>query len=888
MSDLGDLATLGGYLAEFGATAPSTDGGAVAMDFGTALSIQAVQHALNQKGYRGTTGQPLVEDGAQGPNTRYALARFVEAWKKQYPSAQAVPGTDTIYFLPAVLGNSLLETLRLDARGQQLLAMHQTNTSGLRTGDRPLAPSGDATAIAGAEVMPAQNAQQILRGLGILVPSTGRWDADTADGWLYAARTFQLPETYKAISGDPFRAVVDPNTASTLRVKSRYTPASTVSMATVRARLRAPTATSRAAAPPRVAPVVAKPTTASRSGLTKVGVGTAQDILRALGATIGRDGSFGPATAGAWGRAALARKLPAEFDRAGPTEAWVDPKTLETLRAAVNAPHIDSKPPSAKVPTSSGLPTQPSKPGLTKHTVGAMQSILHAMGSRIVLDKKFGPATKASWASYSKLHKLDGVFDRASPTEAWVSEETYQSLHKVAYPATRATGEKPEPAPVAKKPGAVTAPASSSAAAKQAAAENSAALALIKLATVTVPVKLLQQAELIANYQGSKKGKIPGVTESGVWSNTVENGFYTVFDYAGAARNVWARAFKKLVSSNKQSVKMPPDRAQDIGLLAKVWQEHVKAAKATKATSSSAKPSAKTPAKAPSKTVARVSANLSSALAKATVAVPVKALQQAQSELYWKQREGSIDKTPVLTKTAATGVWAASNAPNFWMLWGTTIFVTPKSPVMESDQSGYLAKALSKDKRTMKVNAEVASKANNLAGQYVARAAQNKAVAAANGNAAGNTPAPAPQPNQPPPVVTPGDTQYVSGQVPGPAPMPGSDPNTYAPLPVIGGDPNAPQPAPAPMPEPAMPAPVPGQPDITINASGGSSSSSTSQPAADPSLTPGAPAPASSGGVGILLGFLAVGAVVILTANKDETGTSSKAPQRGTMGRARR
>jgi hypothetical protein len=878
MSDLHDLATLGSYLEEFGATAPSTGGGAVAMDFGTSLSIQAVQHALNQKGYRGTTGQPLVEDGAQGPNTRYALARFVEAWKKQHPSAQAVPSTDTIYFLPAVLGNSLLETLRLDARGQQLLALHQTNTSGLRTGDRPLAPSGDATAIAGAEVMPAQNAQQILRGLGILVPSTGRWDADTTDGWLYAARTFRLPETYKVIGGDPFRAVVDVNTASTLRVKSRYTPASTVSMATVRARLRAPTATSHTAAPPRVAPVVAKPTTASRSGLTKVGVGTAQDILRALRVTLTRDGSFGPTTAGAWGRTALARKLRPEFDRAGPTEAWVDPTTLEALRAAVNAPTISAKPPSAKVPASSGLPMQPSKPGLTKHTVGAMQSILHAMGSRIVLDKKFGPATKASWASYSKLHKLDGVFDRASPTEAWVNEETYQSLHKVAYPTTRATGEKPEPAP-AKKPGAVTTPASSSAAAKLAAAEATAATALIKLANVTVPVKLLQQAELIANLTGALRGKIPGVTESGVWSNTVENGFYTLFNYTGSSRNIWARAFKTLVAKDRKSVKLTPDRAQDVGLLAKAWQEHVRAAakKAPGAPASSATPTR--PKEAPVGGSTTTPAYLA-ALAKATVTLPVKTMQAAQQELYLQQRSGKVDPKPVLTATTTGGVWLPANVASFWLLWGTTVL---PSNARESDKTSYLSRALSKDKKTIKVNTAVASLAQKLAAQYAAR--WQKPGGAITPVATGGA-VPQQLPGQQ--AVTPGATQYITGQGPQqPTPAaPGSDPMYAPPMPMpSSSDMPGPQPIPAPM---------PGQPDITINASGGSSSAGGAtlpgQPPPDASLTPGAPATptaASSSGLGIFLGVLAVGAVAILAANKDEQGPT-KGQVRPQMGRARR
>jgi peptidoglycan hydrolase-like protein with peptidoglycan-binding domain len=69
---------------------------------------------------------------------------------------------------------------------------------------------------------------------------------------------------------------------------------------------------------------------------TSLPVRDVQTILNALGATpaLKTDNLFGPKTAGAWKKAALARDLPAHIVRMAPQVVQVTTFTLDRLRAA--------------------------------------------------------------------------------------------------------------------------------------------------------------------------------------------------------------------------------------------------------------------------------------------------------------------------------------------------------------------------------------------------------------------------------------------------------------------------------------------------------------------------------------------------------------------------
>jgi peptidoglycan hydrolase-like protein with peptidoglycan-binding domain len=67
---------------------------------------------------------------------------------------------------------------------------------------------------------------------------------------------------------------------------------------------------------------------------TSLPVRDVQTLLNTLGASLKPDNLFGPKTASAWRRAALARDLPAHIVRMAPQVVQVTTYTLDRLRAA--------------------------------------------------------------------------------------------------------------------------------------------------------------------------------------------------------------------------------------------------------------------------------------------------------------------------------------------------------------------------------------------------------------------------------------------------------------------------------------------------------------------------------------------------------------------------
>lgn len=554
-----ELAALGPYLSEFGVMAPSASSrAAVPVDIGTTISLQAMQQGLVQLGFKGTTGQPLIVDGKWGANTQFALGRYILSQKAKYPSAQAERNVSTVFFMPSGAAQALLTTLNQSARGRELLATKYD-----------LAPA------AGMDSNDGQSARGVLRALGIDIPTGYEWNQDVTDAWRYAAKTYGLSDAVQPYAGDKFRALVNTNTRVTLGVKSRAANATpTISMTTVRARLSgAPTPTAR--------PVAVRPATPStlstqpsRSGLIDVNIGVAQDLLKALRVPFGiRDGKYGPGTRTAWGNAARARRLAPEFDRSGPLNAWVDPATLAALQAAARTPAAAPK----AAPTD-GKPTQPSKPGLVVYSVESAQKVLNALGFRLTIDRNFGPLTAAAWARAAATRKLDGAFDRAGPTTAWVAPNTQAALElEVA--------NKSHPATIRTTPAsAKTIPTYSTG--EVASPQQDAANKIRAMATATLSVKTLQQAMRMANISpGATLGKFGGVRDTGAWDAVTEKMFLPLFGLSETYRPIWTLAFKMLVSSTKRSMKVLPDQANTATQLAKMWVAYVaKQAAAAKAT----------------------------------------------------------------------------------------------------------------------------------------------------------------------------------------------------------------------------------------------------------------------------------------------------------------
>lgn len=230
----------------------------------------------------------------------------------------------------------------------------------------------------------------------------------------------------------------------------------------------------------------------SQSGLLKRPVLELQAVLHRVGwkkTYIKPDGKFGAKTKGAWERSATKRKLNPTFDRAGPTEAWVDPQAYAAMagkQAPTTAPQMQPKPaPRAIIPVvvpskkpepelpgtlSTHKPFQPTQavpesrlapilvlppevrpeeklaPGkLVKKSVAELQAILHGIGwteKQVASDGKFGPKTQAAWRKSAAKRKFVGTFKRVNATTAAVDAKAY----------VRMDAQSRQPKPPAPKP----------------------------------------------------------------------------------------------------------------------------------------------------------------------------------------------------------------------------------------------------------------------------------------------------------------------------------------------------------------------------------------------------------------------------------------------------
>lgn len=646
--------------------------------------------------------------------------------------------------------------------------------------------------------------------------------------------------------------------------------------------------------------VAAKPTEPSKIGLIKTTVANVQGILNRLGAKIKEDGLFGATTKKAWGTAAKAKKLDGVFDRASSTEVWVHPLAFATLSAALPATKATKATAAAKkAATPSTKPTEPSKTGLTKINIGAAQDILNKLGGKIKRDGMFGPTTAKAWGTASKARKVDGVFDRAGPMEAWISPAALAALSaKAGVSAPAAASE--EVAPPSAEPKDIAPPAPEMAPA----AEDLAAQQLMKQATVAVPVLKVQQAELMANKTPAQAGRYTGVEETGEWDDATERGFYILFSIKAPYDGVWKIALQQLTDGS--SIKLLPNQASEVQALSKLWLEN-KAKEEAKA-NEPAQPPEPAPEAAITDQPQANNQRVSEVVKRSTVIMPVKVLQQALRQLFDLQQEGKIPASPPIPLPQVTGSWRqGSDDVGLLLGWGDKLYpyggIVPtedkeeilsqivfSSPTLNGlrgfgglryrNLQGLRGFGAVPDGNAIKLPPEIIANIQSLASDYVAKTQQSQ-----------------PQSDSSQVLLPTGggqvalEPELITGRVPTadqnmsvpsqsfvPAPMPYQE-QIQAPAP-ISLTPNFPDvtnnsyftPAPAPVAAPAV------APTMEPSTSTSLTVPVSTNLTIGPSL-PSAPAPEpkeESSSMGLILGLLGVGAIAVLALKGQDQKSAYK------------
>lgn len=294
-----------------------------------------------------------------------------------------------------------------------------------------------------------------------------------------------------------------------------------------------------------------KPTAPSKTGLQKVTVGAVQDILLALKVSVGksgRDGEWGPDTQKGWVSAAAKRKLDPTIDRAGPNDAWVAPETFRKLGVEAGLVKPEPKPskeepvPPAPAPGPAPKPAAPAPDKPADVVVVEPSQIGNVFRNCAVAIPGNVDGFKAAWAKLTAQENAPGA--KRVPGDAYlqpvkggveVSKTTFDLL------SDRCT-------------------------------KRAASRELIAMATVTVPVKLLQQA--LQQFKEFGKLKV-----TGTWNIATETGFIKYIVNQPKAVQIWEKALPRLLGSEKKSVRVTPAQAELIGKLAKQQQQRKKAKK---------------------------------------------------------------------------------------------------------------------------------------------------------------------------------------------------------------------------------------------------------------------------------------------------------------------
>lgn len=792
----------------------------------------------------GSPASAKLKDGKWGPTSKGEWERAARALGMDASSSGAVGATQASVSVATY--NALEQRARAVALGVQkplFGAAAPTPAKGSRSpaGPTPVAPKPSASA--GKPTQPSKAGlakasvaaiQALEIKLGAKIAQDGLFGPATKKAWAQSATKRKLDPTFDRAG--PNEAWIAPATLQALTA------------AATSAKAPAPIKPKTVAKTP-----AAKSTDPSKSGMTKVNVGQVQDIVRALGSTIKRDGLFGPATTAAWKTAATRRKLDGAFDRAGPIEAWVVPATFKELSAQVGDKKAEPKttPISAKTPPAPVVP----KPGgaapstLEPITAGQLGDILKAFGM-----KAEKGTLQLTWAVLAKKFALDGN-SMLTAKGLEVVPKTRDRLLKEAHLLLNAAN-------------------------------------FVATSTASVPVKSFQEALKFANGNATYKGRFANVAITSQWNKATEDAFFIYFNIPAANIPYWEKALPSLVSSDKKTVKLPPTFAASVASdAAKYAQTSVLIAKKeaeAKAVSTKSKAAA-----------SALFARIDALVGKATTLVPVFTLQQALSELREEQKEGRLPG-PVLPGISLTGVWDASTnqallksfGDKLWgpddpgTAWGTLV----NRLLVKTASSGVsglfgVFGDLAQDPQANHINLppDVAKRVQSLAADFVSRSTDKGAMTESKEPVA--------------PVVIPsgatktvaGGPILIQGQLPQPAPAPAPVTGEQIQVPSIetpegervdfAPAPPAPVPYIAPPPPPPVYVPMPSQEPLPIPQEGGD----TSQSVTGPTINIQAPAPAESGtdwGMVSLAAAAGIAAAFLLFSGEREHRAARGNPRR--------
>ncbi len=570
-------------------SAATTATGQSASSSGT-LPVQTaeVQRVLRALGW----SKSVSADGKYGPKTKAAWESSAVSRKLDRTiSGQAGAGLVNV-------NSTTFARLQQDAS--------LDNSNGSSTNIVPVAkPSEQSSPKAGLSKVSVDAVQGILIALKANPGKRdGLWGPTTQKAWMAAASARKLDASISRAG--PKEAWVSLATYAALESASSAAPAGKTVKKTGKDAESAP-----------------------QAGLSKVQVGTLQDLLIRLKAKPGkRDGLWGANTKKAWETVAKNRSLDPVISRASPTEAWVSPITLEKLSVSTTGTAV--KPNEQKAPPSASDKT------LVPVTTTAVSTVMRGFGKTA----KTGAELVAAWKSIAKSEKLD---ERAV-------------LEKGALNAVKNTAET----------------------LTQEAGIRISVNDLIKASAVSVPTATLHDAiSFWSNYDQNKtKWGIYKPSSRGVWDkDTLVWTLRYLNIPMGTNATVWERATPKLVAKDKKSLKFAAKFVKQMETDAKDFKRLGKAITQKQTVEKKNNAEEK---KLQSALDARIKAS--------TVVVSIRSLQQALSELNAKIKEGRIKLpagAPTPPNVSVSGAWDASTRTGLLVAYGDDLLA--KLPVGLAD-----------------------------------------------------------------------------------------------------------------------------------------------------------------------------------------------------------
>jgi peptidoglycan hydrolase-like protein with peptidoglycan-binding domain len=362
------------------------------------ISIKDAQGLLNKLGAK------LVADGLYGPNTQKA---WDAAAKKRKVGTGFVRKSGTV----ATVLKATADRIAADAKKAPKPVV-----------DKPDKPVVDKPRPTAAKVdISVKDAQTLLNKLGAKLVADGLYGPNTQKAWDAAAKNRKVGIGFVRKSGTV--ATVLKATADRIAADAKKADLAQVQVLTEKqqaeklareAKAKEDAAKKKAAEPAK--PVAKIPT-------ADITVKTAQTMLNALGAKLVADGLYGPNTQKAWDAAAKNRGQAIGFVRKNGTTATVAKAAADRIGADAKAAQAKAKP---VTPTPKPVTPKPVTPTAAKAdiSVKTAQTMLNALGAKLVADGLYGPNTQKAWDAAAKNRGQTIGFVRKSGTTATVTKQT--------------------------------------------------------------------------------------------------------------------------------------------------------------------------------------------------------------------------------------------------------------------------------------------------------------------------------------------------------------------------------------------------------------------------------------------------------------------------------